>query len=55
MTNSAKTYLPNDVPPFGELVLLGFQHVLTMFPATIFVAALTGFHVGTVLVVSGVG
>ncbi|GIS67291.1 MAG: hypothetical protein CM1200mP6_03590 [Anaerolineaceae bacterium] len=33
MTNSVKTYLPNDVPPFGELVLLGFQHVLTMFPA----------------------
>ena len=55
MANSAKTYLPNDVPPFGELVLLGFQHVLTMFPATIFVAALTGFHVGTVLLVSGVG
>ena len=55
MTNSVKTYLPNDVPPFGELVLLGFQHVLTMFPATILVAALTGFHVGTVLVVSGVG
>lgn len=53
--NSVKTYLPNDRPPFGELVLLGFQHVLTMFPATIFVAALTGFHVGTVLVVSGVG
>ncbi|KAA3645675.1 MAG: xanthine permease [Chloroflexi bacterium] len=47
-------YLPNDNPGFGQVVLLGFQHVLTMFPATVFVAALTGFHVGTVLVASGV-
>ena len=47
-------YLPNDRPPGGRLVLLGFQHVLTMFPATVFVAALTGFHVGTVLLFSGV-
>lgn len=48
-------YLPNDVPPLGQLVLLGFQHVLTMFPATVLVAALCGFHVGTVLTVSGLG
>src|SRR5215208_4501894 len=48
-------YLPNDTPPSVQLVLLGFQHVLTMFPATILVAALCGFHVGTVLTVSGVG
>ncbi len=48
-------YLPNDVPPFGQLILLGFQHVLTMFPATVLVAALCGFHVGTVLTVSGLG
>jgi len=34
---------------------LGFQHVLTMFPATVLVAALCGFHVGTVLTISGVG
>lgn len=47
-------YLPNDTPPAGKLVLLGFQHMLTMFPATVFVAALTGFHVGTVLFASGV-
>lgn len=47
-------YLPNDRPPLGQLVLLGFQHVLTMFPATVFVAAFTGFHVGTVLLASGV-
>jgi uracil permease len=47
-------YLPNEWPPTGQLILLGFQHVLTMFPATVFVAALCGFHVGTVLLASGV-
>lgn len=47
-------YLPNDNPPMGQLVLLGFQHVVTMFPATVFVALLTGFHVGTVLLASGI-
>jgi uracil permease len=36
------------------LILLGFQHVLTMFPATVFVAAFCGFHVGTVLLGSGI-
>lgn len=46
-------FLPNDQPPFGQLVLLGFQHVLTMFPATVLVALLVGFDVGTVLAVSG--
>ncbi len=47
-------YLPNDVPPIGQMILLGFQHVLTMFPATVLVALLVGFDVGTVLTVSGV-
>ena len=47
-------YLPNDRPPWGRTILLGFQHVITMFPATVLVAALTGFHVGTVLLFSGV-
>ena len=47
-------YLPNDKPPMGQLILLGFQHVLTMFPATVFVAAFCGFHVGTVLFASGI-
>jgi uracil permease len=47
-------YLPNDRPAWGRLVLLGFQHVLTMFPATVFVAAFCGFHVGTVLLGSGI-
>src|ERR1700752_2679218 len=52
--NNISGYLPNDTPPIGQLILLGFQHVLTMFPATVFVAAFCGFHVGTVLFASGV-
>lgn len=53
--SSIRGYLPNDQPPTLQMVLLGFQHVLTMFPATVLVAALCGFHVGTVLTISGVG
>ena len=53
--NRVMGYLPNDTPPFGQIILLGFQHVLTMFPATVLVAAICGFHVGTVLTVSGLG
>src|SRR5262245_19346183 len=47
-------YLPNDAPPFGKLVLFGLQHVVTMFPATVLVALLCGFHVDTVLFGAGV-
>ena len=46
-------YLPNEVPPIGKMIVLGFQHVLTMFPATVLCAMLTGFHVSTVLFVAG--
>ena len=57
--NSPKRYvtgfLPNDQPQPVQMALLGFQHVLTMFPATVLVAALCGFHVGTVLMISGIG
>lgn len=54
-THKVMGYLPNESPPLGQIILLGFQHVLTMFPATVLVAALCGFHVGTVLTVSGMG
>jgi len=47
-------YLPDDRPPFGKMLLLGLQHVLTMFPATVLVAVLVGFHINTVLLASGV-
>ncbi len=46
-------YLPNDMPGIGKVIVLGFQHVLTMFPATVLVALLVGFDVGVVLAVSG--
>ena len=57
MATKAKVfgYLPNDRPPFGQMLLLGFQHVLTMFPATVLCANLMGFPVQTVLLVTGVG
>jgi len=46
-------YLPADRPPTGALVSLGFQHVLTMFPATALVALLTGFDVQVTIFASG--
>ena len=54
MTTDVAGYLPNDTPGIGRLILLGLQHVLTMFPATVFVALLCGFHVSTVLLGAGV-
>ena len=48
-------YLPNDNPPFGQTVLLGLQHVLTMFPATVLCAILMKFPVSTVLTITGLG
>ncbi len=48
-------YLPDDRPPFGQMILLGFQHVITMFPATVLCALLMGFPVSTVLTVTGFG
>lgn len=46
-------YLPKDRPPLPALIAFGLQHVLTMFPATVFVAILTGFDVGVTLFASG--
>jgi len=48
-------YLPNDTPPPGQMVLLGLQHVLTMFPATVLCAILMKFPVSTVLTITGLG
>lgn len=48
-------YLPQDTPPIGRMILLGFQHVITMFPATVLCALLMGFPVSTVLTVTGFG
>src|SRR5512147_2497742 len=58
MTNKEQTivgYLPADTPPWGAMLSLGFQQVLTMFPATVLVAILTKFDVGVTLLASGLG
>ena len=48
-------YLPDDTPPVGAMLSLGFQQFLTMFPATVLVALLTKFDVGITLLASGLG
>ncbi|MBL8057764.1 MAG: xanthine permease [Anaerolineales bacterium] len=48
-------FLPEDTPTIGAMLSLGFQQVLTMFPATVLVAILTKFDVGVTLLASGVG
>ncbi len=48
-------YLPDDMPPFAAMLSLGFQQVLTMFPATVLVAILTKFDIGMTLLASGIG
>jgi len=57
MATSTKVigYLPDERPPFGQMLLLGFQHVITMFPATVLCALLMGFPVSTVLTITGFG
>ncbi|HSD55008.1 MAG TPA: solute carrier family 23 protein [Burkholderiales bacterium] len=54
MATNVSGYLPNDRPGAGRLVLLGLQHVVTMFPATVLVALLCGFHPSTVLLGAGI-
>lgn len=46
-------YLPQERPPFGKMVLFALQQILVMFPATVLVALLTGFHVSTTIFASG--
>ena len=48
-------YMPADRPPWGSMLSLGFQQVLTMFPATVLVAILTKFDVSVTLAASGLG
>jgi uracil permease len=53
--NEVFGYLPHDVPSVGAMMSLGFQQVLTMFPATVLVAILTKFDVGVTLFATGLG
>jgi uracil permease len=46
-------YLPDERPPFWKLLLYAIQQVIVMFPATITVALVTGFHVSTTIFASG--
>ncbi len=46
-------YLPDEKPPFIELILFALQQIVVMFPATVLVALITGFHVSTTIFASG--
>ncbi len=46
-------YLPDERPPFLELILFALQQIIVMFPATVLVALITGFHVSTTIFASG--
>ena len=46
-------YLPDEKPPFIELILFALQQIIVMFPATVLVALITGFHVSTTIFASG--
>lgn len=46
-------YLPDERPTLGKLLLYALQQVVVMFPATVTVALITGFHVSTTIFASG--
>lgn len=46
-------YLPDERPPIVELILYSLQQIVVMFPATVLVALITGFHVSTTIFASG--
>lgn len=52
-TNKVFGYLPDEKPPFLELILFALQQIVVMFPATVLVALITGFHVSTTIFASG--
>lgn len=46
-------YLPDEKPEFIKLVFFALQQIVVMFPATVLVALITGFHVSTTIFASG--
>ncbi|HBR02462.1 MAG TPA: xanthine permease [Ruminiclostridium sp.] len=46
-------YLPDEKPPIWKLLLYAIQQVIVMFPATVAVAIITGFHISTTIFASG--
>ena len=51
--NQPVGYLPDERPPFLELIFFALQQIVVMFPATVLVAIITGFHVSTTIFASG--
>lgn len=51
--NEVVGYLPDEKPSFVKLILYAFQQIIVMFPATVLVALITGFHVSTTIFASG--
>ncbi|NLM86610.1 MAG: xanthine permease [Clostridiales bacterium] len=47
------SYLPDERPSTGKLLLYALQQVIVMFPATVIVALITGFQVSTTVFASG--
>ena len=52
-TTAVVGYLPDERPPFYKLLLFAIQQIVVMFPATVLVALITGFHVSTTIFASG--
>ena len=51
--SSSIGYLPDERPPIWKLLLYAIQQVIVMFPATVAVALITGFHISTTIFASG--
>lgn len=51
--NEVFGYLPDERPPLVPLILFALQQIVVMFPATVLVALITGFHVSTTIFASG--
>jgi len=51
--NQTIGYLPDERPSPVKLLLYALQQVIVMFPATVTVALITGFHVSTTIFASG--
>lgn len=51
--NEVFGYLPDERPPIIGLVFFALQQIVVMFPATVLVALITGFHVSTTIFASG--
>ncbi|WP_312833062.1 uracil-xanthine permease family protein [Sedimentibacter saalensis] len=51
--NKVYGYLPDERPPIIGLIFFALQQIVVMFPATVLVALITGFHVSTTIFASG--